>query len=229
MPIALKIAPDGGSLVYSSYIGGSKEDTGDAIAIDPAGNAYITGRTWSDNFPVVSAVQQHPAGVYDAFVTKVSPDGSTFKYSTYLGGSSMDEGRGISVNSAGNAYITGSTSSLNFPVVNPYQRTYAGGELDAFVAKLATDGKTCEYSTYLGGSGRDQGNAIVVDDYGNAYIAGITGSTNFPMVNPFPTPAGIIGGFAADLKDEQGPIGPPVPDFTSNTTMGMIAPDRQVH
>ncbi len=133
----------------------------------------------------------------------------------------MDEGRGISVNSAGNAYITGSTSSLNFPVVNPYQRTYAGGELDAFVAKLATDGKTCEYSTYLGGSGRDQGNAIVVDDYGNAYIAGITGSTNFPMVNPFPTPAGIIGGFAADLKDEQGPIGPPVPDFTSNTTTGM--------
>ena len=134
----------------------------------------------------------------------------------------MDEGRGISVNGAGNAYVTGSTSSLNFPVADPYQGTYAGGELDAFVAKFAVDGRSLKYSTYLGGSGRDQGNAVAVDDTGNAYIAGITSSTNFPMVNPFPSPAGITGGFVADIKDDQEPITPPVPDFTSNTTMGAM-------
>ncbi|HVP93878.1 MAG TPA: PKD domain-containing protein [Methanoregulaceae archaeon] len=217
-----KISPDGGSLEYSTYIGGKSEDLGGAIGIDPSGSAYVTGRTWSTDFPVKNPVQQTLTGAYDAFVTKISTDGSALVYSTYLGGSSMDEGRGISVNGAGNAYVTGSTSSLNFPVVNPYQRTYGGGELDAFVAKLAADGRTFEYSTYLGGSGRDQGNAVSVDELGNAYIAGITSSTNFPMVNPFPSPAGITGGFAADLKDEQEPIRPPVPDFTSNTTMGLM-------
>ena len=190
-----KLNPAGSALVYSTYLGGSGDDYGYGIAVDSSGSAYITGSTSSTNFPTVNPIQGTNAGQGDAFVAKLNPSGSAFAYSTYLGGSGDDVGYGIAVDSSGGAYITGSTSSTDFPTENPIQGTNAG-QGDAFVAKLNPSGSALVYSTYLGGSGAgydkgcwcilgdDRGNGIAVDSSGSAYITGYTGSTNFPTVNP---------------------------------------------
>jgi hypothetical protein len=124
------------------------------------------------------------AGDSDVFVTKFSPAGTTLVYSTYLGGSGLDEAFGISVDTSGNAYVTGKTASTDFPTVNAFQPAYGGGNADAFVAKLNPAGSALVYSTYLGGSG-SEGNLsrIAIDSSGNAYIVGSTDSTNFPTAN----------------------------------------------
>src|SRR5262249_17451475 len=144
-------------LVYSTYLGGSSLDEGLAVAVDDAGNAYVTGRTSSNNFPTTSGVVRpsFQGGYYDAFVTKLSADGSAALYSTYLGGSGDDSGRGIAVDNSGNAYITGLTTSGNFPIASPYQSANAGGT-DVFVTKLNPNGTDFIYSTYLGGNGFDR-------------------------------------------------------------------------
>jgi hypothetical protein len=174
-------------LIYSTYLGGSNGDFGEGIAVDSSGNAYITGFTQSTNFLVTSGAFQTVCGgtcYSNAFVTKISPTGSAL-YSTYLGGSGNnqgfgDEGIGIAVDSVGNAYVTGETSSANFPLMNPLQPTYGGGTSDAFVTEINPTGSALVYSTYVGGSGQDDGNGIAVDSSGNAYITGYTISTNFP-------------------------------------------------
>jgi hypothetical protein len=128
---------------------------------------------------------------YDAFVTKLSSDGTKLIYSTYLGGRDYDYGYGIAVDSVGDAYLTGQTESWDFPTKNPYQEVYCS-DVDAFVAKLSSDGESLKYSTYLGGDRLDIGYAIAVDRDGNAYITGTTKTSfGFPTQNPF---QGTYGG-----------------------------------
>jgi hypothetical protein len=173
-----------------TYLGGSGFDSGSGIAVDGAGNAYVTGQASSTNFPTTNPPQaSFGGGAFDAFVTKINAAGSALVYSTYLGGSGDDYGNGIAVDGSGNAYVTGQTSSTNFPTTNPIQGTYGGSggsefPGDAFVTKINAAGSALLYSTYLGGSGDDQGNRIAVDGSGNAYVTGWTTSTNFPTANP---------------------------------------------
>jgi len=188
------------SVTYATYLGGTAEDDGYGIGIDGSGNAYITGQTASTNFPTAAAAHGSNAGGFDVFVTKISADGSTLVYSTYVGGSGNDSGNAIAVNSAGNAFVTGGTASSDFPVTGSAdQQTYGGGSLDAFVLELATSG-SMTFSTYVGGSGTDVATGIAVDGSGNTYIAGSTTSTNFPVVNSIQgTIAGASNGFVTKL------------------------------
>jgi hypothetical protein len=169
-------------LVYSTYLGGGGEDRGTSIAVDSFGNAYVTGLTFSINFPTTTGVFQTPfAGGDDVFVTKLNAAGSALIYSTYLGGSSVDEGYAIAVDSSSNAYVTGLTSSTDFPTTTgAFQMTSGRGGGDAFVTKLNATGSALLYSTYLGGSDLDEGTGISVDSSGNAYVAGVTYSTDLP-------------------------------------------------
>jgi hypothetical protein len=183
-----KLSSDGSTLSYSTYLGGSDRDVGRGIAVDRAGRAYVTGTTDSTDFPTASPLDGALGGGRDAFVAKLSPTGSTLSYSTYLGGSDRDVGRGIAVDRAGRAYVTGETFSTDFPTANPLDGT---GGFDAFVVKLSRDGRTLRYSTYLGGSGIDFGSGIAVDRAGRAYVTGTTGSTDFPTANPL---QGTLGG-----------------------------------
>ena len=175
-----KLNSTGSALVYSTYLGGSNEDVGTGIAVDSSGNAYVTGYTTSTNFPTVNPLQVSNGGGYDAFVSKLNAAGSALTYSTYLGGSNEDVGTGIAVDSSSNAYVTGYTSSTDFPTVSPLQASYGGGNLDAFVAKFDAAGSALIYSTYLGGGGTDRGYGIAIDSSANAYVTGETISNNFP-------------------------------------------------
>jgi hypothetical protein len=169
-----------GSLAYASFLGGSEPDYGQGIAVDRAGNAYVTGSTGSTDFPTASAFQGGNDGSYDAFVAKVNNSGSALIFSTYLGGGSADSGQGITLDSSGNAYVVGYTYSSNFPTVNPLQDVNVGSA-DAFVAKLKSDGSGLLYATYLGGSDLDRGTAIALDATGNIYLTGDTRSVGFPV------------------------------------------------
>ncbi|MTI85049.1 MAG: hypothetical protein FH756_14425 [Firmicutes bacterium] len=178
-----KIDPFGFAFVYSTYLGGSLSDFGNAIAVDSSGNAYVTGGTESTDFPIQNALQPDLGGSRDAFVTKLDPFGFTLIYSTYLGGSSSDAANGIAVDLLGNAYVTGVTASENFPTRNPLQPTFGGNSFDAFVTKINALGTDLINSTYLGGSGSDDGQGIAADLLGNAYIIGGTNSPDFPTQN----------------------------------------------
>ncbi|MGA3028881.1 MAG: SBBP repeat-containing protein [Bryobacteraceae bacterium] len=171
-------------LLYSTYLGGSSDDVGNGIAVDAAGSAYVTGYTMSTDFPTQSAYQGKNQGDYDAFVTKLTPTGDALVYSTYLGGSGLDESNGIAVDGTGAAYIAGVTFSPDFPTQAAYQSTLHGPS-DAFVAKLSPSGSALVYSTYLGGSGGDQCNGIAVDGQRAAYVTGWTWSANFPTVSGY--------------------------------------------
>src|SRR5207302_1632423 len=176
-------------LAYSTYLGGSISDGGLAIAVDVYGNAYVTGDATSISFPTTPGAFHRSfgggdglSGTGDAFVTKLDSTGSTLVYSTYIGGSSGDEGSGITVDADGNAYVTGTTFSGNFPTTaGAFQSTGGNpGSGNAFVTKLNSNGSGLVYSTYLGGSGTDQGFGIAVDADRNAYVTGTTFSGNFP-------------------------------------------------
>jgi len=180
-----KFSSAGNSLVYSTYLGGSSEDRGYGIAVDASGNAYVTGTTWSSDFPMANPFDGIWNGNYDVFVTKFSSAGNALVYSTYLGGSSRDEGYGIAVDLSGNAYIAGWIESADFPMVNPYDDSYNGGLCDAFVAKFSFEGDSLVYSTYLGGNSSDYGYGIAVDSSGDAYVTGGTFSPDFPTANPY--------------------------------------------
>jgi hypothetical protein len=190
----------GSNLVYSTYLGGSGKDIGWGIAVDLMGDAYVTGYSYSSNFPTVNALQSHQAcvnSVYynaNAFVTEIAPGGGSLVFSTYLGGTNFDVGRGIAVDASG-IYVTGYTASTNFPTTNYIVQTigtnsYNGSLLnesmnlnlsdDAFVTKYAPGGTSLIYSTLLGSTNTDIGAQIAVDAVGNAYVAGYTTSPNFP-------------------------------------------------
>jgi hypothetical protein len=177
-----KLNAAGTALVYATYLGGSLGGYGSAIAVDAAGNAYVTGGTASTDFPLAgSPLQSSPPSGGGAFVAKLNAAGSALAYSTYLGGSGGEEATGIAVDALGNAYLTGSTGSTDFPLAgSPVQSRLRGGS-DAFVAKLNAAGSALVYATYLGGNGSDAGLGIAVDALGNAYVTGSTGSTDFPL------------------------------------------------
>ena len=180
-----KLDPNGGALVYSTYLGGSGDEQATHIAIDSAGNSYVTGVTGSTNFPTtLGALQTSLLGSNDAFVVKLDPTGTALVYSTYLGGSDVDLGNSIAVDSSGNVYLVGQTVSTDFPISAGAFQTTPGGNGDAFVTKLSGDGATLVYSTLLGGSASDQGTGIAVDAAGAAYVTGTTSSTDFPTTNP---------------------------------------------
>lgn len=198
-----KLNPAGNALVYSTYLGGSGNvppasqtvTTGRGLAVDAEGSAYVTGYTFSPSFPTKKAAQGQfnrgatlpccfaclynfapgPSPLEDAFVTKLNPSGTGLVYSTYLGGSGQDEAFAIAVDSLKNAYVTGRTCSRDFG-----NAPYGGGFSDAFVVKLSSSGRQFEYSSLLSGSGDDTGNGIVVDSAGSAYVTGQTDSVNFP-------------------------------------------------
>lgn len=197
----LKLSPAGNTLAYSTYLGGNAADTAYGIAVDGSGNAYVAGDTTSAAFPA-TAFQRNNRGAPDGFVAKLAADGSRLLYSTYLGGSSEDHVTAIAVDASGSAVVAGSTYSPDFPVANAYQPALAGGQ-DAFVAKLAADGNSLVFSTYLGGSNGFLGAAetahgIAVDASGNVYVAGETSSTNFPVKSAAQTAnAGWQDGFVS--------------------------------
>ncbi|HEY3232915.1 MAG TPA: SBBP repeat-containing protein, partial [Roseiflexaceae bacterium] len=192
-----KLNPSGSALVYSTFLGGNAEDRGNAIALDTTGNVYLTGETASSNFPTTNGFDKVFGGgicetitCTDVFMTKLNAAGSAILYSTYLGGNGEDEGEGIAVDPSGNAYITGATAGGLTMKSNAYDNSYNGGDSDAFLTKLkpSVSGSSSHlYSTYLGGGGDDQGNAIAVDSSGKAYITGETASSGFPTLNGYDT------------------------------------------
>lgn len=196
-----KLNSSGSGLLFSTLLGGTSDETGNGIAVDGSGNIYVAGRTISLNFPVVNALQPALTNVNDCnngFVTKLNPAVPSFGFSTYLGGSNCDIANAIATDSAGNVYVTGFTSSTDFPTKNALQPTMSPGGSDAFVTKFTTDGALI-YSTYLGGNNFDGGNGITADTSGNAYVTGSTGSTNFPTMNPIQASnGGPSGGFGVD-------------------------------
>ncbi|MBL8190993.1 MAG: SBBP repeat-containing protein, partial [Acidobacteria bacterium] len=195
-----KINPAGSALPYSTYLGGSGDDLATSIALDTAGNAYITGFTSSNDYSTISPIQSVSRGGLEAFVTKIFADASSIAFSTYFGGNGSDNAYSIAVDSGGNCYITGSTTSTNLPTRTPIQGTNRGG-LDAFVAKFNATGTNLIYSTYLGGQFGDAGRGIRVDTAGNAWIAGGTFSDDFPVLSAFqPTNRGLGDAFVARIN-----------------------------
>jgi hypothetical protein len=183
-----KLNPAGSALVYSTLLGGADSlrfSDGEGIAVDAAGQAYVVGYTDSPDFPTTQgALQQTRRGDSDAFVTKVNDSGSGLVYSTYIGGSAADDaaayssGIGIALDASRRAYVTGRTNATDFPVtLGAFQTRPAGN----FVTALDPSGSAVVYSTYLGGSGYDESNAIAVDGDGNAFVTGETNSTDFPV------------------------------------------------
>lgn len=176
-----KVAADGASLIYSTFLGGNGRDHALGLAIDAAGNAYVTGHTSSGNFPTLSAHRTAWNNTTDGFVTKLNPSGSGLVYSTYIGGpDAANQGHRIAIDASGNAYVAGTTDSSNLPVTpGAYDATYNAGT-DAFVLKLSAAGSTVLYGTYLGGNGKEDGWGIAVDGGGDIFVAGHTESANFP-------------------------------------------------
>ncbi|HZT68609.1 MAG TPA: SBBP repeat-containing protein [Terriglobia bacterium] len=185
--------PGGTALLYSTYLGGSGADEGLAIALDGSGNPYIAGYTLSSDFPVRNALQATLAGPSDAFVAEINPGTSSLVFSTYLGGSGAERAQSIALDSTGNIYLAGITSSSDFPVTSGAAQGTAGGMDDAFVVKLSPGAAQVLYATYLGGSGEDQGQAIAVDSSGDAFVTGLTQSSNFPLADALQSTLGITG------------------------------------
>ena len=205
-----KLSADGSTLVYSTYLGGNSEDDGYGIAVDSSGNAYVTGMTASTAYPTTPGAYQTTlqGGNYyggDAFVTKLNADGTALVYSTYLGGTNVDQANGIAIDSSGNAYVAGFTSSGNFPTTpGAFQTTISTGtSTDAFVTELNNTGTALIYSTFLGGTGIDQATAIKVDSLGSAYITGMTTSADFDVTpGAYQTSyGGPLSGYYGDYGD----------------------------
>jgi hypothetical protein len=179
-----KLNSNGDSLLFSTYIGGNGTDAAYAIAIDGSGNAYTTGYTQSNNYDITSGSYQTTHGGYnDLFVTKLNSLGTALIYSTFIGGSSNDYGNAIALDGSGNAYVTGWTTSGDYDITTGAFQTTYGGNDDVFVTKLNSAGTGLIYSTYIGGSGPDYGNAIAIDGSGNAYFTGRTTSTDYDITS----------------------------------------------
>jgi hypothetical protein len=202
---------------YSTYLGGSghsaaDDETANGVAVDAAGNAYVIGSTVSTDFPVVNAFKPNGGGFSDAFISKINPSGTALIYSTYLGGNRTDEGFGIAIDAAGSAYVTGVSSSTDFPTTaGAFQTT--GLDTDVFITKLNPAGNGLIYSTLLSGdrtvlpmgggtlASAESGYGIAVDSQGNAYVTGETQSSNFPGANAVqPTRAGGWDAFITKLN-----------------------------
>jgi hypothetical protein len=205
-------APDGQSLVFSTYLGGEGTDSGNAIAVNSTGQVYVAGSTTSTGFPTHNPLANQGAllGGEAAFVSQISANGATLLFSTYLSGNNVDLANGIALDSTENIYVVGGTASTNFPNTNAFQVSPGGGE-DGFITKLAAPnpgtnpGSTILYSSYIGGSSFDQATAIAVSSTGDAFVAGFTTSADFPTVAPFQSSLGGAGtanenGWVAEVK-----------------------------
>jgi hypothetical protein len=191
---AVKVNPNGNTILYSTYLGGYSWESIDGIAVDNAGNAYLASHTHSTDFPTTPGAWDRTCDncqtnvSTDGAVAKLNADGSEYIYSTLIGGADATGGEvftGVVIDSAGNAYLTGNTHSIDFPTTtNALQPAFGGGDDDAVVVKLNADGSDLLYSTYLGGSGADVGYGIAIDDEGNAYVTGSTNSTDLVTVDP---------------------------------------------
>ncbi len=208
----------GSALIFSTYLGGSGDDAASSIESDGVGNIYVQGVTSSPNFPTSQALQPSLAGKSDIFLVKLNPMGTTLLYSTYLGGSDTDFGLGTA-DSSGSVYVTGNTSSMNFPVPRAFQPYF--GTTDAFVAKLDPAGSTLVYSSYLGGSDADFGGAIAHDAGGNLWLAGSTFSHNFPTLNALQSTfkGGNTDGFLTRIEETV----PPSVDATADLSIALTA------
>lgn len=205
-----KLNSSGNTLLYSTYLGGGKGDAGMAIAVDSAGDAYLTGYTRSAGFPTTAgAFQTTYTGIsnqYNCFVAKINPSGSgasDLVYCTYLEGSTtgyFSSGNAIAVDASKQAYICGETSYPDFPTLNALQANYGGGNADAFVAKLNSAGSALIYSTYLGGTSTDTAHGLAIDSTGNVYLAGSTNSQDFPVANPVQSTNAGNAAFAAKIN-----------------------------
>ena len=191
----VKFNSGGAELGYSTFLGGSADDYAYGVAVDSAGDAYVTGATNSANFPTLNAFQPNYAGglcavapntfpCYDAFVAKLNPAGSALIYSTYLGGTGSDYGYAIALDGSSNAYMTGYTTSTNFPTTAGAFQQVFGGSYDTFVTKLDGAGSALVYSTYLGGPGTQVGYDVAVDSSGHAFVTGYNYGGGFPTVSP---------------------------------------------
>ena len=215
---------DGEVIIYSTYLGGNNYDAGNGIAVDSSGEVYVTGTTYSANFPIssVNVFQPTLGGNSDAFLVKLDPSGTHLLFSSYLGGSNYDYGLALALDEYGNAYLTGSTQSTDFPTANAIQSGYAGNG-DAFVAKVnpyLSGTAQLVYSTYLGGSSADSGQGIAVDPSGAAYVTGFTFSTNFPTFEAYqPRNAGSVDAFITKFS-------PDGSTFAFSTYLGGIGDDR---
>jgi hypothetical protein len=200
-----KLNSNGSALVYSTFLGGTDKDLGSGIAVDAAGNAYVCGYSYSTNFPLVNSVQGTMNGIDDAFIAKLSPGGTQLVYSTYLGGNLQDEAEGIAVDAAGYAYVVGYTASTGFPTTAGAFQTLLNGTgasisvFDGFAARLAPNGRSLVYSTYLGGAQNDFAYRVAANGSGDAFIAGITQSSDFPHTNAFNLTLGENGTNAANF------------------------------
>ena len=189
--VITKLAPDGASLVFSTYLGGGSQDLAFDVAVDASGAVYVAGQTAAEaGFPTTpGALATMPNGTFEAFVTKLSADGSTLLYSTYLGGDGNDFGRAIGVDASGAAYVAGATTGA-FPVTGgAYDGSYNGGARDVFVAKLNGSGSSLVYATYAGGDAQDEPRDLAVDASGAVYVTGFTAAA---IALPFPTTAGAF-------------------------------------
>jgi hypothetical protein len=207
---AAKLNVDGSALVYSTYLGGSGGDYGYGIAVDASGSAYITGSTTSTDFPVTPGAFQLAGGgtSVDAYVVKLAPTGSSAVYATYFGGLGAEAGLDIAVDSAGNAYFVGYAYGNGLPRASPLQAT-SGGYYDAFLTKLNSAGSALIFSTYLGGSGNEKAHGVAVDASGNAYLAGGTFSSDFPVTSSaFQTSfgSGAFDAFVAKVENLALPV-----------------------
>ena len=179
-----KLGPDG-QLVYSTYLGGRGSDYAYAVMVDAAGAAYVAGTTLSFDFPIRNAFQDTSGGGYDVFLTKLAPDGDSLVYSSYFGGSGLEEQEvALCLDADGGAYLAGSTDSTDLPTVSPFQADYGGGVLDGFLAAVSADGTTLTFATYFGGSGDDNlsGCRVVDTKEGRlVYFAGSSDSEDLPF------------------------------------------------
>ena len=184
-------------LYYSTFLGGTYADYGYGIAVDERGNAYVTGYTMSSDFPTQDALDSARSVGNDAFIAKFSSSGALI-FSTFLGGDGPDAGHAIAEFDRGRVFVTGSTSSTDFPTQNPLQE-YQGGT-DVFVVRLTREGDSLVYSTYLGGTNTETGIGIAIDNYGRIYVMGQTFSSDFPTLNPYQTDQGGIDAFVTKLS-----------------------------
>jgi hypothetical protein len=220
-----RLTPDGSELEFSTYLGGDAGDTNAGVALGDDGTAFVIGTTRSTDFPTVDAFQEAVNGrscgpppgspCPDAFVTALDGGGSSAVFSTLLGGTEPDAGGGVAVDAAGRAVVTGGTQSPDFPTARPAQAALDNSSCtddqpeefcdDGFVTRLSPDGDSLEFSTFLGGTGQDQGLGIIVDESGTVVVSGSTDSRNFPARDPVQAElGGSVDGFVTALSDRTG-------------------------